>query len=364
SMDELRDVMDNDIPGQREISIHLKEKAYLLGLSRREVARQIRQGYFGDETQRIQRGEDEVRIWVRYSLDDRSMVSKLDNMRIRMANGNEFPLAEIVDYEIIRRPAVINHMDGKRMIKVDADLADPSQDVPPVLAKINKNIVGPLLLEYPTVKTVEEGQKRELNKTMTSSMRVLPVALFGMLIIIILGFRSVWQTLLVILLIPLGFIGASWGHWMHDMPVSLMSYYGIIALLGIIVNDSIVFVNAFNINIKQGLPFMKAVEEAGISRFRPVILTTVTTIFGLGPLIFEKSFQAQFLVPMAVSIAYGLLFTSIMIVILLPVMIVLLNKARIYLQWLWTGVKPSPEEVEPAYREMKRLQSLEHNEEK
>ncbi len=358
TLEELKDIVDNDMVGLREVNLELKEKAYLLGLTRAEIARQIRQGFFGEEVQRIQRGRDEVKVWVRYSDEGRSSVNKLENMRIRMMNGNEFPLSELVDYSISRSSAVINHLNGKRVIRVDADVTDQRIEMPALSERINRIILAPLLAKYPTVSTTDDGQKREINKTMKSSRKIIPIALLGMLIVIVLSFRSFWQALLVFILIPLGLIGASWGHFLFDMPVSMMSYYGIIALMGIIVNDSIVFVNAININLKAGLKFEDAVYEAGLSRFRPILLTTFTTFFGLAPLIFETSRQAQFLIPMAISVAYGLLFATFLILIVLPVMVIVLNYVRRYFYFFWNGVYPEPEVVEPAVREIKRINAM------
>jgi multidrug efflux pump subunit AcrB len=337
-MPELMDVADNDMVGLREIDFKLKEKAFSLGLSKGEISRQIRQGFYGEEVQRLQRGRDEVKIWVRYDLKDRSSVAKLEDMRIKAQDGNEYQLDQLVNYKIQRKSAVINHLDGKRVIRVDANLKDEEQEVPPVLNKIMNKHLQPLLSQYPSVRVVDDGQKREINKTATSSQRLVPLALIGMFIIIILSFRSVPQAIIVIILIPLGFIGAVWGHYFyglafHKMPINIMSYYGLIALMGIIVNDSIVFINTINQNLRDGLSFWESVVNAGTSRLRPILLTTITTFFGLAPLMMEKSFQAQFLIPMAISVSFGLLFATFLILILLPVIMLSLNRVRLYFWW-------------------------------
>jgi multidrug efflux pump subunit AcrB len=355
AMDMLRDVMDNDMTGNREINFRLKEKAYMLGLSRAEIARQIRHAFYGYEVQRIQRGMDEVKIWVKFDDYNRSSLDKLRNMFVRMPDGAEFPLHELADLEVNRYSAVINHLDGKRVIRVDADLKDQNAEVPPLMDMISNDILGEILKDYPQVSIAEDGQKREMMKTGRSAQKIIPLALLGMFVIIIISFRSFSQASLIMILIPLGIIGAVWGHFIFNKPVSIMSYYGLIALMGIIVNDSIVFVNAINRNLRQAIPFSKAIYEAGISRFRPILLTTFTTFFGLAPLIFESSRQAQFLIPMAISVAFGLLFATFLILILLPVLFVFLNKIRVYLFWFWTGSKPAPEEVEPAYMERIKL---------
>jgi len=172
-----------------------------------------------------------------------------------------------------------------------------------------------------------------------------------MFVLIALSFHSFLQALLVIALVPLGVFGAMWGHAMLGYLMSLMSWYGVIALTGIIVNDSIVLVNQINDNLRDGIDFEVAVRDAAISRFRPIILTTLTTVLGLFPLLFETSIQAQFLIPMAISVASGLIFASIFVLFLLPSLVVILNIVKLKISWLLTGNKLNPVEVEPAYKE-------------
>lgn len=349
----LKDVIDNDQKGIKEINISLKEKAELLGITLQDVVTQVRQGFFGNEVQRLQRGIDEVKVWVRYREEERSSITQLEDMRIRLANGEQIPLSEIANYQIERGVIAINHLDGKREIRIDADLANPDKEsVPDILTNIEEELLPPILAKYPSITYSFEGQSRQQEKVGASARKVMPIILLLMLAAIVLTFRSIPQGLLVYALVPLGIIGVGWGHYIHGAQISLLSGFGIIGLIGIMLNDSLVLVSAFNRNIKNKMPFGQAVLDAGISRFRPILLTSVTTIAGLAPLILEKSFQAQFLVPMAISIAYGLIAATFTTLVALPLGLVLLNQTKVYIQWLWEGKKPVAETVEPAYKEI------------
>lgn len=349
----LTDVVSNDQVGNREVSIKLKPNAHHLGLTLASVVGQIRQGFFGYEVQRLQRGEDEVKIWVRYDEENRSSLGNLEDMRIRTATGLQVPLREVADYTIDRGVMSVNHLYGKREIRIEADIANSDVSSTDIQLEIDADILPPILAKYPSVNYTFEGQSRESGKVFKSIIKVFPIILIFMLAIIILAFRSVAQGLLVLFSIAFGFIGVAWGHYLHGAIISMLSNFGIIALIGIMVNDSLVLISAMNGLLRAGRPFHEAVTEAAISRFRPIFLTSVTTIAGLGPLILERSFQAQFLVPMAISVAYGLAIATYVTLIVLPVALILINRARRSWVWLWTGEMPTHEEVEPAVREMK-----------
>lgn len=350
-VNKLKDVVDNDPPGLREVNITLKEKAFALGLTTSEVMSQVRSGFFGTEAQRILRGIDEVKIWVRYRQSDRSTLEKLEDMRIRMNDGREFPLGDIADFEIKRGVMFINHINGQREVKVEADIANPMESVPDILDDIRAEILPAIISDYPDIHFDYEGQSRENAKTMRAFQKVLPPILITMFFIVVITFRSFSQAIIVFLLIPFSIIGVAWGHYIQGYIVSMLSLFGIIALAGIVVNDSLVLVSAMNRLLKKGMNFKDALFEAGSSRFRPVLLTSLTTIAGLGPLIFERSHQAQFLSPMAISIAYGLFFGTLLTLLMLPALLVLSNRLKIYLTWLIKGTKPSPESIEPAVKE-------------
>lgn len=353
---ELRGIIDDAPLGNREIYIKLKSKAYALGLTGVEIARQIRQGFFGDEIQRLQRGQDEVKVWVRYEETDRSSLQRFEQMRIRTPQGFEIPLNEVVTYEITRRPTVINHINGRRVITVEADLKNEQAEVPPILNRAKTEVLEPVLAKYPSVSVVESGQQREIMKTARSSQKSLMVAFIVMSFLVVLSFRSFSKAIIVILLVPLSLIGALWGHWVHGLPVSMMSAYGGVALIGMIVNNSIVFINTTNDYMLEGYRFDDALFEAGISRFRPILLTTITTVLGMLPLVTETSRQAQFLIPMAISVSYGLLIGTMLTLIFLPVFLMLLNRFRVYWRKFWNGEQVTYEEVEPAIKEKMNLE--------
>jgi multidrug efflux pump subunit AcrB len=355
----LRDIIDNDVPGKREINIELKPLANALGLSVLDITRQIRQGFFGEEVQRLQVGNDEVKVWVRYPESGRKNIGDLEDVKIKV-NGNEYPLTELVSHSINRGVVNINHLDGARVIKVEADLSDQNEPLPPILDKIKEEIDPMIRAEFPGVRILFEGQDKEFQKFSRSVARAFPLAFALMILIIVLTFRSWQQMFLVLLMIPLGVYGAFVGHGIEAKPVSVFSFYGIIALTGIVVNDSVVFLDRFNRNLKGGMMVKDAVFNAGLARFRPIVLTSLTTLVGLYPLILEKSRQAQFLVPMAISVAWGIVFVTIFVLFVFPNLILIFNDVSVGLKWLWTGRKPTREEVEPALMELKEIKEENH----
>lgn len=349
----LKDVSDNDPAGIKEIEIRLKESAYPLGFTLSNVISQVRSGFFGLQVQRFQRRRDEIRVWVRYDRDERSSIKNLDDMRIVSATGQRVPLSEIASYEIARGEISINHLDGRREIRVDADLKDPTNSASEIMTNIKQELLPVIQGQFPSVTASFEGQNREAAKVSGSAALVLPIVLFMIFIVITFTFRSFSQPLMLILMIPFCLIGVAWGHWIHNFPVNMLSYLGVIALIGIVVNDGLVLIGKFNGFLKEGLKFDDALYEAGKSRFRAIFLTSLTTVAGLSPLIFEKSRQAQFLIPMAISIAYGIALATVLTLVMLPLMLSLGNKIKVYGKWLMTGNKPTKEEVETAIVEQK-----------
>jgi len=349
----LKDVNDNNQLGIKEINVVLKQKAYMLGLSLQDVLGQVRSGFFGKEVQRLQRGRDEVKIWVRYNEYDRSSINNLDNMFITTPSNQKVPFSEIASYTIKRGIVAINHLDAKRQIIVEADMMNEMASVTEILDDVKTNIIPNIIAKYPTVTVQYEGQNREADKTSKSAAVVLPVIFFLIIALITFTFRSFGQTMLLFVLIPFSMIGVAWGHYFHGQAVNILSMMGVIALIGIIVNDGLVLISKFNLYMKEGMPFKEAVYQAGVSRFRAIFLTSVTTVAGLSPLILEKSFQAQFLIPMAVSIAYGITAATVLTLILLPVLLVTLNNFKRSLYYFWEGIWVKPEELEPAIRELK-----------
>jgi multidrug efflux pump subunit AcrB len=236
---------------------------------------------------------------------------------------------------------------------VEADLVDENASATDMMEYVKTVIVPKILAKYPTVSVKYEGQNREAQKTQKSAKKVVPVVLFMIVALIVFTFRSFGQTMLLFILIPFSFVGVAWGHWIHGQAISILSMMGIVALIGILVNDGLVLISTYNRFLKQGVPVMDAVYKAGIQRFRAIFLTSVTTVAGLGPLILEKSFQAQFLIPMAISIAYGITIATVLTLLLLPVLLISLNRFKRVLIYLWEGKKVKPEDVEHAIIEIK-----------
>jgi len=348
----LKDVNDNDPARIKEINIALKENAYLLGLNYNEIMSQVRSAFFGKQIQRLQRGQDEVKIWVRYHIDDRRFIQNLDDMRILTPSGERVPLNEVVSYEIARGEVAINHIDGKREIQVNADLTDAKESASDILGEIRETTMKEVFAKHPSVSALYEGQNREAAKTSSSAKAVLPAILFLIFAIIAFTFRSYSQPLILMVMIPFSLIGVAWGHWLHGMQVSILSTLGIIALIGIVVNDGLVLITKFNKYLQEGLPYNDALIAAGKSRFRAIFLTSLTTVAGLAPLIFEKSRQAQFLIPMALSIVYGIIIATFLTLLMLPLLLSLSNALKVHIKWLWTGQKPTKESVERAIKEL------------
>ncbi|WP_426431152.1 efflux RND transporter permease subunit [Winogradskyella sp. HB-48] len=347
----LKDIGDNDPAGIKEIRLELKESAYLLGLDLRTVMAQVRSGFFGAQAQRFQRGQDEIRVWVRYDKNNRSSINDLDDMRIVTPTGERVTLKDIATYSIERGDVAINHLEGKREIQVYADLKDPSTSATDVIEDIRTEFMPKLKSKYPTINASYEGQNREAGK-LTSSLAVAgPIILLLIYITIAFTFRSYSQPLLLILLIPFSLTAVAWGHWLLGFPVNVLSLLGIIALIGIMVNDGLVLIGKFNGNLKEGMKFDQALSEAGKSRFRAIFLTSLTTIAGLAPLLLEKSRQAQFLKPMAISISFGIAYATILTLLVLPLFLSFSNNIKKNTKWLATGNEITKEEVERAIKE-------------
>lgn len=347
----LKDVSDNDPAGIKEIRLELKESAYLLGLDLRTVMTQIRAGFFGVQAQRFQRGQDEIRVWVRYEKDNRASINDLDDMRIVTPSGERVTLKDIATYSIERGDVAINHLSGQREIQVSADLKDPSTSASDIMEDIENNVMVDLHSKYPTVTASYEGQSREKDKLVGSLNQTGLIILALIYITIAFTFRSFSQPLLLILLIPFSLTAVALGHWLLDFPLNVLSLLGIIALIGIMVNDGLVLIGKFNTNLRSGLKFDDAIKEAGKSRFRAIFLTSLTTIAGLAPLLLEKSRQAQFLKPMAISISFGIAYATVLTLLMLPLLLSFSNYIKQKTKWLVTGNEVTKEEVERAIKE-------------
>jgi len=334
---DLTDIGDTNQEGNKEIELELKPKAHNLGFTLADIIGYVRQGFFGAEVQRLQRGEDEVKVWVRYKLDDRNEIRDLAQMRIRSIGGQSIPLSELVEFKTERGVVTINHIDGQREIRVFADLLNDRASVSDINTDIRTILLPKILQKYPSVSVGFEGQERENKKSQDSMSTIMPLAMMIMFFIIVLTFKSVSQTLIVFTLMPFAFIGVGLGHYIMDVPISLFSVMGAIALIGIFINDALVFITTFNQKIAKQLPYKQALYETGLSRFRPITLTSITTVAGLGPLLLEKSMQAQFLIPMAISVAFGLIVGTFILLVLIPALLVISNRIKRTALSVWEG---------------------------
>ena len=361
SINMVKEVMDNGGVGNREIHIKLKEKAYALGLNEATVMKQIRQGFFGEEVQRLIVGRDEVKIWLRYPESDRNNIEDLNKVKIKTMGGEMYPLESIANYEYKRGRIKINHINGAKEIRVDANLynAEFSGDVN---AEIEREYLGLMKNKFPKVSYKVMGQAEEA----ADSGKRLGIAFLISIILIVLtialNFKSFYQARLILMVVPIGIFSAILGHGIIGKPFSIMSVWGVIALIGILVNDAVVMLDKYNRNIAEGMNMNDAVISAGTSRFRAIILTTITTFVGLFPLILEKSFQAQFLIPMAISVAFGVLFGTIILLLYFPSLILYFNDMRRARWWLWIGgdTPPTKMDVEPYTKLQKRLNEREY----
>ena len=347
----LKDVSDTDQEGIQEAIIRLRPNAEALGLNLAGVIAQVRAAFFGAEAQTIQRGDEEIEIWVRYPEGERRDERSLRNMRIRGAGSSSYPLEEVAYIDYGTGSLTINHLEGEREIRVEANVANMDVSAPAVITELEEGVLPGITERYPSVTYSLEGQNRQSFKMAGAIQTVGPIVLALIFGLIVLNFNSFSQALMTFGLYPFAIIGVVVGHWIHGTALNLFSGIGTIALIGVFTNDTLVFVSTFNALVAEGRPFRGALLETARSRFRPILLTTVTTVAGLGPLIFSSSLGAQFLKGPAIAIAYGLSFGLLNVLILLPVFLVLLNGGRRLLyKATHRGDTPSREEVEPAVR--------------
>lgn len=350
---QLKDIVNTNAMGKEEILLQLKPKAYMLGLNENFIANQIRQAFYGGQAQRLQVGRDEIRIWVRYPAEGRERLGQLEKMKIVTTQG-EYPFTELVDYQKKRGPVNINRFNGKREIRVEADMVDPDASVTDMLEVIRTEIIPELKVMYPGISIEFQGQQKESDRNMSDLMFLFPMAFLAIIFILMINFKSIEQPFIILVMIPISILGAIWGHGIHGKPLSMLSLWGVVALSGVVVNDAVVLLSKFNLLITEGYKVKDAIVEAGKSRLRPIILTSLTTAFGLFPLILEKSFQAQFLIPMAISLVYGVAFGTVFILLFFPALILVLNDARKFVREIWTGEKVEREHVEIAWQHAQR----------
>ena len=315
----LFDIRDDSVPGKWEYRFRIKPEAFAMGVRTADLAETVRAAYYGEEVMRVQRGRHEVKVMVTYPREDRKLLSNFDEIRVRLDDGVERPITELAQIDIVRSYSEINRIDQARSITISSDLDEQVANAAEVVADLQETFIPQLLAEYPSLRVRWEGQQERRAESLGSLFFGFSVALIVMFVLLALEFKSAIQPAMIMLIIPFGMLGAVMGHLFMDIPLTLFSMYGIVALTGIVVNDSIVLIDFINNRVRNGVPIDQALEESGSRRFRPVLLTTITTIGGLTPILLESSIQAQILIPMATSIAFGELFATVVVLYLVPV---------------------------------------------
>ncbi|RKZ36512.1 MAG: AcrB/AcrD/AcrF family protein, partial [Gammaproteobacteria bacterium] len=321
------DVGDSFEDGKLELRLAIKPEAQLLGLNASNLARQVRQAFFGEEAQRIQRQRDDVRVMVRYPKHERRSVENLESMYIRTPDGAEVPFTEVATATLDRGYAVIKRIDRRRVVNGTADINKETTNGEAVKRDLVGFLAG-LQKEFPQVRYTLEGEAREQRESFGSLQVSLAFVLFIIYALLAIPFKSYLQPLIVMSVIPFGIVGAILGHMILGMNLSILSFMGMLALTGVVVNDSLVLVDYVNRQRATGHVSLDAVRRAGVARFRAVMLTSLTTFAGLAPLIFEKSTQAQFLIPMAVSLGFGVLFATFITLLMVPINYLILEDLR------------------------------------
>ncbi len=312
------DISDNFKPGKQEKKIRVREGSRSLGITMRDLARQIRQAFYGEEALRIQRNRDDVKVMVRYANQDRSSLSGIEEMRIRTFDGREIPIEEVADIATGRAYSVIHRVDRKRTITVISDIDETIGNASVIVGELKAGFLPTLVERYPGITYDFGGQEKRTSESLDSIKSGYMLAMMGIFLLLASQFRSYIQPVVIMMAIPFGLIGAILGHLVMGIEFTFVSIFGVVALSGIVVNDSLILIDFTNRAVRDGVDISQAVVQSGKARFRPVLLTSVTTIAGLFPLLLERSFQAQFLIPMAVSICFGLLAATVLTLLYVP----------------------------------------------
>ncbi len=324
----LIDFSDNYTGGKREIQIKVKPEGELLGITQIDIARQVRQAFYGEEVQRIQRGRSDIRVMARYPLEERVSPGNLDDMRIRTKNGDEVSFHDVASVTYGRGTSKITRVDRRRVINVTADADKSVAKLEDIKKDLIESVMPAMMKEFDGIRMSLEGQHREQSDAMGDLRNSVIFVLCVIFALMAIPFNSYVQPLIIMCTIPFGLIGAIMGHVICMKPLSFLSILGILALMGVIVNDSLVLVDYINKKVKAGIPIKDAVWTAGAARFRPILLTSLTTFAGLTPILLERSLQAQFLIPMAISLGFGILFATFITLLLVPVAYLVLEDVK------------------------------------
>lgn len=317
------DISDDNTPGKWEFQFKVKDNALSTGVTATDLGQTVRNTYYGAEVMRLQRGRHEVKLMVRYPKDERSSLVNFREIRVSDRNGTVRPIGELADVELQRGFSEINRVDQQRSITISADLDETTANADVIIGELKADYLPEFSRLYPNVSLRWEGQQEQSRESVGSLKVGFVVAIVCMFVLLVLQFRSYAQPILILAIIPFGMIGAVWGHALLGLPLTLFSMFGLVALAGVVVNDSIVLIDFINSRVRAGEPPLEALLQSGERRFRPIMLTSMTTIAGLAPLLTEKSFQAQLLIPMATSLAFGLMVATMLVLLLIPVLYML-----------------------------------------
>ena len=311
--------------GKEEIKLLLKPEAKNYGITMVDVSNQVRQAFYGFEVQNFQRGRDEIKVFIRYPEKERKTIKNLESLQIRNNQNVEIPLRQVVNMDFSQGFSTISRVDRQRSVSITANVDISKVTANEVLATVIEIDLPQILEQYPSVRFSLEGEQREQNDSLGSIFKNFIFAMIVIYTLLAIPFRSYSQPLIVMGAIPFGLTGAIIGHIIMGQNLTVLSLIGIVALAGVVVNDSLVLVDFINRYRKDGHNVFDAVLEAGPRRFRPILLTSLTTFFGLFPLLMEKSVQAQFLIPMAISLAFGVLFATLITLVIVPSAYLLLD---------------------------------------
>jgi multidrug efflux pump subunit AcrB len=324
----VEDIDDGYTPGKQQLDFTIKPEGESLGLTAYEVARQVRNAFYGSEALRQQRGRNEVKVKVRFPKKDRVSEYDVEQLLIHTPSSSDVPLMQIASVKRGRAYTIINRRNGRRTVTVTADV-DPISETALVQATLNSEILPKLVQDYPGLSYGYEGRQADFKESMQKLVSGFVLALLGIFVLLAIPFGSYSQPLIVMVAVPFGIVGAILGHIIMGYSLSIMSMMGIIALSGVVVNDSLLLIDYSNRLKKQGSSSFQAIHLAGIRRFRPIILTSLTTFGGLAPMIFETSRQARFMIPMALSLGYGILFSTAITLVLVPSLSMILEDIQL-----------------------------------
>lgn len=322
------DIADDFEPGKAELKLSLRDTGRNLGLTLSDLARQVRQGFYGDEAQRIQRGRDDIRVMVRYPQQDRRSLADVEGMRIRLPDGAEIPFRTVANVEYGRGYATIKRIDRRRVVSVSGDVDEAVGNASEINAELNASVLPRLAGQFPGLQFRFGGEQRERNESLGSLWVNFAIALLAIYGLLAVQFRSYAQPAIVMSAIPFGLVGATMGHLIMGFNLSILSMFGIVALAGVVVNDSLIMIDLINRERTEGVPMPQILRDCATRRFRPIMLTTLTTFLGLLPMITERSLQARFLIPMAISLAFGVVFATCITLVLVPSLYMVLEDLK------------------------------------